>query len=225
MQIFRQCFWHTWLVCKTKPRIDILRRIPARIRFLSIEPLIEDLGTLDLGGIHWLTVGGESCTPAQLSMSPISKAVGAPRLMRIEWARSIRDQCIEQGVPFFFKRHGGKVKANDGAYGGRSLDDREWNQFPPHRIQRTRSRGWRCPPWAVYVGRPTRWGNSFKIGVDADCADVLVKYREFLMKRLSEGPDFLQPLRGKALACFCNLGPPCHADILLEQPSRYQFPQ
>jgi protein gp37 len=74
------------------PRIEHLRQTPATVRFLSIEPLLEDLGTLDLTGIHWVIVGGESGHGA--------------RPMHPDWARSIRDQCVAAGVPFFFKQWG-----------------------------------------------------------------------------------------------------------------------
>jgi len=99
-------------------RIDALRSVPARLRFLSCEPLLGPL-TLDLRGIHWVIVGGESGPKA--------------RPMKVEWARSIRDQCIRQGVPFFFKQWGahdatgrrvGKRKA------GRLLDGRTWEEYP-----------------------------------------------------------------------------------------------
>jgi Protein of unknown function (DUF5131) len=72
--------------------IDHLRRVPARVRFLSIEPLLEDLGDIDLTGIHLVIVGGESGADA--------------RPMHPGWARSIRDQCATAGVPFFFKQIG-----------------------------------------------------------------------------------------------------------------------
>jgi protein gp37 len=75
-----------------KPRIELLRQILAAVRFLSIEPLIEDLGELDLRGIHWVIVGGES-GPGSRPMNP-------------EWVRSIRDQCVAKNVPFFFKQWG-----------------------------------------------------------------------------------------------------------------------
>jgi protein gp37 len=94
------------------PRIDILRETPAAVRFLSVEPLLEDLGPLDLRGIHWVIVGGESGPGA--------------RPPDIEWIRSIRDQCAEQGVPFFFKQWGGIVKKTR----GRILDGRTHDAFP-----------------------------------------------------------------------------------------------
>lgn len=72
------------------PRIDHLRKVPAAVRFLSIEPLLEDLGTLDLTGIHWVIAGGESGRRA--------------RPMEEDWVRSVRDQCAAAGVPFFYKQ-------------------------------------------------------------------------------------------------------------------------
>lgn len=76
----------------SKPRIDALREVPAAVRFLSLEPLLEDLGELDLRGIGWVIAGGES---GQRS-----------RPMHPDWVRSIRDQCAVADVPFFFKQHG-----------------------------------------------------------------------------------------------------------------------
>ena len=78
------------------PRVEHLRESPARVRFLSVEPLLEDLGTLDLGGISWVIVGGESGPGA--------------RPMEERWVLSIRDQCRAAGVPFFFKQWGGVRK-------------------------------------------------------------------------------------------------------------------
>lgn len=94
------------------PRIDELRRAPAGTRFLSIEPLLEDLGRVDLEGISWVIVGGESGPGA--------------RPMSASWVRSIRDQCREAGVAFFFKQWGG-VRKHDT---GRRLDGRLHSQFP-----------------------------------------------------------------------------------------------
>lgn len=74
------------------PRIDHLREVPAAVRFLSIEPLLEDLGELDLTGIHWVIVGGESGRGA--------------RPFHVEWARSIVRQCKAAGVPPFVKQLG-----------------------------------------------------------------------------------------------------------------------
>ncbi len=92
-------------------RINCLRQTPAKIRFLSCEPLLESINTVDLTtGIQWVIVGGES-GPSY-------------RLMEKQWVKEIRDQCIEAGVPFFFKQWGGRTsKAN-----GRLLEGKEWNE-------------------------------------------------------------------------------------------------
>lgn len=101
------------------PRIDFLRRVDARIRFLSVEPLLEHVGSLDLTDIHWVIVGGESGPKA--------------RPMRIEWVESIREQCDEQGVQFFFKQWGGwgaDGKRRSKKANGRLLDGRTWDDMP-----------------------------------------------------------------------------------------------
>ncbi len=95
-----------------KFRIDRLKDTDIEVRFLSLEPLLEDLGELDLKGIHWVIVGGES-------------GAGA-RPMDIEWVRNIRDQCLQQCVPFFFKQWGGVNKKK----AGRILDGRTHNNMP-----------------------------------------------------------------------------------------------
>jgi protein gp37 len=94
------------------PRLRELAAAPAALRFLSIEPLLEDLGRLDLGGVDWVIVGGES-------------GAGA-RPMNPEWVRSIRDQCREARVPFFFKQWGGVRKGE----AGRFLDGQTYDEFP-----------------------------------------------------------------------------------------------
>lgn len=89
----------------------------------------------------------------------------------------------------------------------------------PKRIQRKRTKGWKMPPNSVYVGRPTQWGNSFKVGVDArtreECIDL---YRENTLKVILHyhGIGYFEPLRGKDLVCWCGLDQACHADLLLE---------
>lgn len=87
----------------------------------------------------------------------------------------------------------------------------------PRRIQRKRTQGWRMPDGAVYVGRPTRWGNMFSTtwhgGITVGTAQqAVICYRSVV---LAEKWD-LSPLRGKHLACWCALDQPCHADVLLE---------
>jgi protein gp37 len=95
------------------PRLSELQAAPATVRFLSVEPLLEDLGNLNLCGIHWVIVGGES-------------GVGA-RPVKREWVVSIREQCVRARVPFFFKQWGGLHKKR----AGRMLDGQTYDEFPP----------------------------------------------------------------------------------------------
>lgn len=94
------------------PRVDHLRVAPARVRFLSVEPLLEDLGDVELSAISWVIVGGESGPGA--------------RPMQYSWVTSIRDQCRRAGVSFFFKQWGGVRKARN----GRQLDGRTYDEYP-----------------------------------------------------------------------------------------------
>lgn len=94
------------------PRIEYLRQSPASVRFLSVEPLLEDLGIVDLNGIHWVIVGGESGPGAR----PMQRA----------WVESLRDQCADANVPFFFKQWGGVQKKKT----GRLLDGRTYDARP-----------------------------------------------------------------------------------------------
>jgi protein gp37 len=93
-------------------RVRHLQQSPSGVRFLSIEPLIGPINALELDGIDWVIVGGESGPRAR----PMERA----------WVRAIRDQCKPAGVAFFFKQWGGLRPKT----GGRNLDGREWNQFP-----------------------------------------------------------------------------------------------
>lgn len=101
------------------PRIKDLRTVKARIRFISAEPLLEDLGIINLKGIHWVIVGGESGPKA--------------RPMKPEWVENIHQQCMQSGTAFFFKQWGGwgadgkrrAKKAN-----GRVFNGRIWNEMP-----------------------------------------------------------------------------------------------
>lgn len=87
----------------------------------------------------------------------------------------------------------------------------------PKRIQRKRTRGWRMPEGCIYVGRPTKWGNPFKVENGESRADAVRNFRGYVLGRLSNGTGYpLRELRGKNLACWCPLGKPCHADVLLE---------
>ena len=108
---------HIWLGVSVEDRLRAkrirhLQRANATIRFLSIEPLLGRLGPVDLTGIDWVILGGES--------GPRS------RPMDIAWARDVRDQCAAQGVQFFFKQWGGKTSKA----GGRTLDERLHDGFP-----------------------------------------------------------------------------------------------
>ena len=101
------------------PRIDHLRRIDAKIRFLSVEPLLEDLGRFNLNKIHWVIVGGESGSQA--------------RPMKEEWVINIKKQCERSNAAFFFKQWGGwgadGVKRHK-SLNGRILDGRTWDERP-----------------------------------------------------------------------------------------------
>jgi len=119
----RSCPQNVWLGVSVEdkkygvPRIDHLRNVDAQIRFLSVEPLLEDLGRIDLHGIHWVIVGGESGHKA--------------RPMREEWVANIQAQADAAGVAFFFKQWGGwgadgvkrHKKANGRVFRGRTWDD------------------------------------------------------------------------------------------------------
>jgi protein gp37 len=96
-------------------RIDHLRQVGAAVKFLSLEPLLGPLPALDLRGIDWVIVGGESGPGA--------------RPMASGWVTEIRDQCVEAGVPFFFKQWGGVVKSRT----GRELEGRTWEGMPEER--------------------------------------------------------------------------------------------
>lgn len=101
------------------PRLDWLRQVPAYIRFVSVEPLLEDLGTVDLNGIHWVVVGGESGPKA--------------RPMQQDWVLNIKRQCEEQRAAFFFKQWGGwgvDGKKRAKKRNGRLLQGKTWEARP-----------------------------------------------------------------------------------------------
>ena len=93
-------------------RLDTLLLTDAQTKFLSLEPLLAPLPNLDLNGVHWVIVGGESGPGA--------------RPMSADWVRDIRNKCLTSEVPFFFKQWGGVFKKRN----GRVLDDRTWDQMP-----------------------------------------------------------------------------------------------
>ena len=110
-------------------RVKQLQMAPATIRFLSMEPLIGPVGDIDLDGISWVIVGGES-GPRARPMNP-------------DWALEIRDNCVSAGIPFFFKQWGGATPKT----GGRLLEGREWSQVP--RVRRPTSLSESLPELAV----------------------------------------------------------------------------
>lgn len=140
-QVMRQASWHTFQVLTKRSarllemdneidwpknvwmgvsvenkdysqRIDHLRQVHAAIKFLSLEPLLGPLNVIDLTGIHWVIVGGESGPGA--------------RPIQTSWVLDLRDQCQKSNVPFFFKQWGGVNKKK----AGRELDGRTWNELP-----------------------------------------------------------------------------------------------
>ncbi|HEV2970962.1 MAG TPA: phage Gp37/Gp68 family protein [Pirellulales bacterium] len=124
------------------PRITTLREAPAAIRFLSVEPLLEDLGEIDLSGIHWVIVGGES-------------GAGARRMDEV-WVRNVRCQCDAAGIPFFFKQWGGVRKSE----AGRALEGRTFDDMPTRSAHRPPSKADRTAmiaavnKWCSIVDRP-----------------------------------------------------------------------
>ncbi|MFA9459400.1 DUF5131 family protein [Thiohalorhabdus methylotrophus] len=121
----RECPENLWLGVSVEdqrygvPRIPLLRQVAAPVRFLSAEPLLEDLGDINLEGIQWVIVGGESGPKA--------------RPMKPSWVENIKNRCEDQGVPFFFKQWGAwgpdgvlrSKKAN-----GRDLGGKTWDEMP-----------------------------------------------------------------------------------------------
>ncbi|MBE2245320.1 MAG: phage Gp37/Gp68 family protein [Burkholderiaceae bacterium] len=121
----RTCPANVWLGVSVEdrkygvPRIAHLRRVKAAVRFLSVEPLLEDVGKLNLRGIHWVIVGGESGAKA--------------RPMEESWAEGVRTQAVAQGVAFFFKQWGAwgaDGVRRDKKRNGRELAGRRWDEFP-----------------------------------------------------------------------------------------------
>lgn len=129
---------HIWLGTSVESdlvldRIEHLKNTPAGVRFLSCEPLISDLGELEFEGLHWVIVGGESGvhlfkerTRSRRALVSYENGCWEPREERAKWVRSIRDQCVDQCVAFFFKQWGGATPKA----GGRHLDGATWDQYP-----------------------------------------------------------------------------------------------
>lgn len=152
---------HIWLGTtvgdvKGKWRLDALRETDAYLKFVSFEPLLEDLGEVDLTGIHWAIVGGESGP----GFRPMDHA----------WARSIRDQCVEQGVAFFFKQDASYrtetrpyLVEEDGSHW-------KWEQWPDEMR----------PPWEVDQPQPQPpaegWGSCAALGNRSLVDNSQIKY-------------------------------------------------
>ncbi len=123
-------------------RIPLLLDIPARVRFVSAEPL---LGSIEFthwlpSGLHWIITGGESGPDA--------------RPMNLDWARSVRDQCANAGTAFFHKQHGAVKKVN-GEWGGCVLDGAIWDQFPAAPVVMRKTVEISCPECGSYAITPT----------------------------------------------------------------------
>ena len=137
---------HIWLGVSIEnaaamTRLRHLKQTNASVRFVSFEPLLGPLGAVNLEGIHWIIAGGESGPGV--------------RPMRVEWVRSLRDQCQAQRVAFFFKQWGGRTPKT----GGNTLDGRQWLEYP--RVQRTQQL---CAEETLFstlplqvAGAPTKW--------------------------------------------------------------------
>jgi protein gp37 len=129
----RECPENAWLGVSVEnkrsgvPRIAELVKVDAQVRFLSIEPLLEDVGAIDLSGIHWVIVGGESGHQA--------------RRMRPQWVRNVKQQCDAARVAFFFKqwgRFGSDGVARSKGANGRQLRGRTWDAYPKQSATATR---------------------------------------------------------------------------------------
>jgi protein gp37 len=113
-------------------RANVLRQTPAAVRFVSAEPLLTGLPSLDLAGIDWLIGGGESGGPPDRRLvdgGPYHKRCThdlMPKPLAVEWARDLRDRCLAAGTAFFWKQWGGLSPKS----GGRLLDGRTWDQYP-----------------------------------------------------------------------------------------------
>jgi protein gp37 len=104
-------------------RVERLRQVPGAVRFLSVEPLLARIPSLPMTGIDWVIVGGESGPGA--------------RPMEAGWVREIRDRCVAEGIPFFFKQWGGTRKNRT----GRILDGRTWDEMPTPVLRQVRQEG------------------------------------------------------------------------------------
>ncbi len=123
LELSKKLKWenHIWMGVtvensSTKTRIECLKKSSAKVKFLSLEPLLGPLDKLNLKNIDWVIVGGESGPQA--------------RPIKADWVREIRDQCLEQNIPFFFKQWGGVQKKKN----GRILDGTTWDEMPEYEL-------------------------------------------------------------------------------------------
>jgi protein gp37 len=165
-------------------RADLLRKIPAAVRFLSAEPLLSALPLLDLRGIDWVIVGGES--------GPGSRPISA------DWARDLRDRCVELGVAFFFKQWGNfgpdgvRRRGKKGA--GRELDGQMWEQMPTQRPE-----GWQSLAEFRADLHVDRMHDFYAQVQVADGVPARIALRDAILAVLADGP--LQPPHLRARAC------------------------
>jgi len=118
----------------TLNKMDVLRRIPAAVRWVSAEPLLEDISQdINLDGFHWLVAGGESGAGNEYQWDPamdwkaeLNNESGR-RSMRYEWAANLRDKVKAAGLAFMFKQ----VTAPKSGFGYNALDGKDWHEFPP----------------------------------------------------------------------------------------------
>lgn len=134
------------------PRVVDLQRAPASIRFLSVEPLLEDLGRFDIAGIHWAIVGGES-------------GYGA-RTMKPEWVENVYRICRDEHVAFFFKQWGGVHKAK----AGRTLHGRTYDDMPARIVAPFPSRKHRLEAAQACESRASRWQSPDLMEIERACA-------------------------------------------------------
>jgi protein gp37 len=136
------------------PRIDHLRDAPAQTRFLSIEPLLEDLGEINLDNIHWAIVGGESGPGAR----PMEKA----------WVESILKQCRSADIPFFFKQWSGFQKSK----AGRELNGQTYDEMPAIRVNPVPDRATRKALLDQVGGWVSQWQKNFAESVSVPLSNA-----------------------------------------------------
>ena len=122
---------HVWLGVSVESeaylsRVERLREVKAKIRFISAEPLLGPLPSLSLGGIAWVITGGESGGPPERALVEMTDRGWRPKRTAVAWVCEIRDLCRAADVAFFHKQWGGRTAKS----GGRRLEGREWSQYP-----------------------------------------------------------------------------------------------